>query len=549
MRFSINILVVLMFFISCGTSKQLQNSINEVSVIDFGARPNDGNDDSAAFQRAINFINKIDGVNTLRIPDGKYRILKPIRLHNMQSDIFIYGENNVEVIIENADFLSIWPKANRVKLRSSALRNERTLDLEKANDVRIGDVIHIYSNSAWESAWGFNENDIHTVKRIEGNRIELTDALLFNYEPGREEVIVETYRSYSLSIEQLKLILVTRKSEEQRYSAISARAVKLNLNKISMSDASGQKPFHLGVNVSRCPSVRFSDLNFENLEYGLLANYCRDVAGLGISAQNCRHGVVPTNACINVKVVNLRGRSCQGVMDAHMSFNVLYDSVQDVGATQFSNCRALGVVVSNSTFDVISDYEQDFSYWSAQGLVSEYDGLYNEYDVRLSNVKWVHEHPTEFNGLAINSCRNLYIDGCTTHNLSLYGKLFDRAYITNSRLGNVRLNSHDVVIKKCVMDGRLNENTKYVFRLTGKGETLLNEVTVKNYNPEVTCLFGNFYNTSDHNRVIIKNSNIQKLKAWTDAMIYPGLKYDGLIIEKSKIENFIDDWPDNISKE
>jgi hypothetical protein len=255
---------------------------------------------------------------------------------------------------------------------------------------------------------------------------------------------------------------------------------------------------------------------------------------------------VPTNACVNVDIKNLEGRDCQGVMDSHMSFNVRYDSVKDISATQFSNCRALGVIISNSSFDVIPGYEQNFSYWSAQGLTQEYKRLYDEYDVRLDNVEWVHEHPTEFNGLAVYSCRNIYVSNCKTHNLSLYGKLSGRAYIETSSLGNVRINSHAVTLKDCVMDGGLNATTKYVLRLTGKGETVLDGVTVKNYNAQSTYLFSNFYNTSDYNKVTIKNSNIQELKAWTDAMTYPGLRYNGLHIETSRIEKFVEDWPENL---
>ena len=549
MRFSPSLWVILMVLVSCGSSKELTSVASGVSVLDFGARPNDGKDDAKAFQRALNFINDVAEVTTLYVPRGDYLIRKPIRVHNMHSDMIISGENRTRIIIENADFISIWPEARKVNMSSPAFRGEPKLILGKNSDVEIGDVIHIYSNSSWESAWGFNENDIHTVSSFENGQLRIDDNLLFNYHPGKEKVNVEVYKSHLLMLEQLRLIFSKRQSEDQRFSAITARAVKLKLNKIAISDESGYKPFHLGVNVSRCPSVNFSDLEFRNLEYGLLMNYCRDVVGGNILAENCRHGIVPTNACVNVEVVSLKGKGCQGVMDAHMSFNVKYDSVRDIGATQFSNCRALGVVVSNSTFDVNSNYKQNFSYWSAQGLVEEYIGLYDEYDVRINNVEWVHEHPTEFNGLAINSCRNLYIEECTTHNLSLYGKLAGHAYIENSWLGNVRLNSHAINIKNCVMDGQLNRKTHYVFRLTGGGDTMIDNVTIQNYDPKTTYLFGHFYNTSDHNRVTIKNSNIQELKAWTDAMIYPGLKYDGLIIEKSKIGRFIDEWPENISRE
>ncbi len=549
MRFLINLSIIVFTFLSCGVSKDLSNASQEINLRDFGAKPNDGQDDAKAFQRALNFINEVEGVSSLRITKGRYQVHRPIRLDNMQSDIFISGEEGVEIIVQNSDFISIWPKPVTTRLRSKAFRNEQKLVVDPYRSLQVGDVVHLFSSSPWEEAWGFTENDIHLVASIDGSHVGLNDKLLFNYEPANEDVQVECYKPYALTLEQLKITMLKRKSAEQRFSAITARAVKLKLRQIIISDASGGKPLHVGVNISRCPEVSFSDMKFQNLEYGFLMNYCRDIVGRNIKAENCRHGIVPTNACVNVDIKNLEGRDCQGVMDSHMSFNVHYDSVTDINATQFSNCRALGVRVTNSTFNVIPEYQQNFSYWSAQGLTPEYRSIYDEYDVYLEHVDWVHEQPTEFNGLAVNSCRNLYVTKCKTHNLSLYGKLSGHALITDSQLGNIRVNSHSVTLNNCVFDGSLNHSTKYVLRLSGKGKTILDSVTVQNYDPKSTFLFSNFYNTSDYNGVTIKNSNIQELKAWTDAMTYPGLKYDGLRIEKSNIERFIDDWPENITIE
>lgn len=71
------------------------------------------------------------------------------------------------------------------------------------------------------------------------------------------------------------------------------------------------------------------------------------------------------------------------------------------------------------------------------------------------------------------------------------------------------------------MNGPLFQDSKYVFKFSGEGDTKINKVLVKNYNVQKTDLFEYFYNTSNKNAVYISNSSFCTLRNWSEKLIYP----------------------------
>lgn len=524
--------------VSC-TSKINRYESNLVFIEDFGGKSDDNNPDDEAFKSAILYSfhnNKI-----LKLKNGTYLIKNRILIDKLVGDFSMIGSENTILRIPEFGFLRLEAASIEKTLIANIESGSNMIEVNNVFGLKPNQTIKINSDSAWEMGWNYKESDTHIIERINGNKIYTKDPIIFNYKIDEENVKIVISEKASAKFENLSLIIDPDKSW-LKTTAIELVSMAVNLNNILIRDLQNEI-FHRGVSIVNSPEIYIYEMNLEGLEYGILMNFCRNIKINKIEAKTLRHAIVPANACINMSAANISGYNCQGVIDAHQSFNIHYDSIKDINATQFSNCRALGTKISNSFFSVDSSFYQDYAYWSNQLLTKEYEKLYENFDTEFENVTWIHSKPSDFNGLTCFSCRNFYIRNCTTHNVSVYGEIFGKALIKNSVIGNIRINSHNVEIDSCILDGRLFESANYLFRFSGAGSTKINYVNAKNYNSEITDMFEYFYNTSNKNSVIIKSSSFCRLRYWSEKLIYPNLDYTSLFIKDTEFIGFTKKLP------
>ena len=529
--------LLIIISMSCSTKNKLLYQ-DAVYVEDFGAVSNDNLPDDKAFNDAILYCLKNNKI--LKLKNGTYNITKRILIDNISNNISIIGGNNSVIKIPEHGFIRLQSTKLEKSLSSNIISGSSYFKVNNSNGLKPNHIIRISSNSAWETGWSYKENDTHTIDKIVGNTIYTKDPILFNYQLEKEAVNVYFSENIQAKFKNLTLI-IDSKRDWTRTTAIEVVSMQVTLDNLVIRDVQNEV-FHRGFSILNSPAIEIYNIEMEGLEYGILMNYCRNIQAKNIIAKKVRHALVPANACVNMKATNIKGYNCHSVIDAHQCFNVHYDLVEDNNASEFPNCRALGSKITNSSFKVNSDFYQNYAYWSNQLLSTEYEKLYELYDTEFSNVTWIHAKPTGFNGLTSYSCRNFIINNCNTHNISLYGKLFGKATIKNSSIGCIRINSHNVEIDSCILDGNLFPDAKYVFRFSGVGNTLINNTTVKNYSTK-TDLFEYFFNASNINSVTIKNSTFNKLRSWSEQLIYPNLEYSTLVIQNSSFMGFVQKLP------
>ena len=505
-----------------------------VLVTYFGAVPDDLVDDSNAFQAALNAINNDPYVDTLLIPEGRYEIERRLIMSKLRSDLFLQGQGVVEIATGKHGFGHFSPSRLTAKPIGNIIRGQEYILCTARIDT--ASVLRVHSDSKWENGWGYKENDTHVVSAISGDTVFLKNSILFNYDQSKENVEVEYARPISLGFENITFSCESDKSWPKS-SFVNVQSCHLSLRNIEMKDKH-QALYFRGFSVVNSPDVNIDSLVIENLEYGVLLNYSRNIHAENMVAFNCRHLLVPANACIDFYANNILGVGCQSVIDAHQSFNIQYNNVKDSLATQFPNCRALGVKITNSKFDVVASYYQDYCYWSIQALTDENESLYSQYDNYFYNVEWIHEKPSYFNGITAYRCRNLIIKNCTTHNVAIYGKISGSCLIDSSEVGTVYVNSHNISITNTNLNGSLFPESRHVFRLSGKGRTQIVNCRIFNFDEERSVLFGDFYNSPQINSIEIDNCTIQSLDQWTNRLIYPHIKYKNISIRNTKFGNF-----------
>jgi hypothetical protein len=522
---------VILLLLSCSEKIPITD-LQETNVIRNGAVPNDERPDTRAFELAISKALN-NGIDTVFIPRGRYLIDKRIVLKDVSSNLILKGEPGVIIEAGNSGFLFISNRYDVFDQRKDASMGDQVVNISNAQKLRNGDILHISSSSKYENGWGYKENDIAFVKSTRPGRVDLVDELLFNYS-GNEKVEIKGYHPYLLGIHDIELIINAR-SGYMKITGITSQRMAVEAHDVSVKVDGGEGYFHRGFAISGAPSIIMEGIDMHRAEYGVLINFSRNIQISDVYAFKCRHAVVPATATRNIELNDIRGEYCQGVLDAHMAFNLKANGIQDRKAIAFSNTRAIGVEVRNSTFEVDPTFEQDYAYWSAQGLTKEYESYYEDQDIQFENVQWVHDKPTPLNGLSVFSCRNLIVRNCTTHSVSCYGKLYGSIVVDSSSMGMVWNPSHQMTITNSQFDGNLFRNSEFVIRMTGTGEAQFKNVIFDGY--QEAYLLKKFYNTERYNSILFKDCVIRSLKGWSSEEYYPGLKYRALVAEDVVIDN------------
>ncbi|WP_127128450.1 glycosyl hydrolase family 28-related protein [Pseudoflavitalea rhizosphaerae] len=549
MKSSLLLLFGFIMAFSAGTVAQ-----TTLSLRSFGAVPNDGKDDAKAFQKALNEAVGKGGAVVIRIPGGTYNINSRVILNNFTGNITLAGDPGTKIISSSTGgFAQIQALSQEIRMTRPVTRNNSTFTYqqEKGWQIAPGDLISVSSNTPFETAWKYKENDIIRIRSASRGLMQLEDKLLFNYTPASETVKVVVYKKCSLSVKNIDFILTPTNAAEKnkRITILTVVGMSLNMENTNFQYTGKLRYWHLGVSVVAGEGVNFSRIQLNNFMYGVLMNYCRNVKAYDTKVEYSRHGYAPAQACYNVYIEKLRGFKCQSAIDAHPSFLVHYKDVVDTLASEFPNCRSLGTIIEDARFNVRDDFYQLYCYWSVQNLTPEYKALYGEYDTQFKNVYWVSKKPGNFNGLTSYTCRKFLVDNCTTHNIAFYGdqQIMQEVVITNCRAAVIRIDGQKTLVKNTVMDGNLAPTAKYVFRFSGTGQTRFENVTVKNYNRDSVYLFDYFYNQQYMNQLFISNSKIGPLRGWTNKFIYPGKPYPVISVSSSTIAPFKENMPSELN--
>lgn len=521
-----------------------------LNLLDFGARPNDGKDDSEAFLKVLKKVQDMRGNYIIVIPNGTYDILKPFSINSLPASIRFQGERGTVLKMRASGFGALKAASANFRLVKAANRNDNELTLDNIGrgEISAGDIVHVSSNSKFEKAWGYKENDVHRVTGVTGNKVKLASKMLFNYDPQKEQVNVVIFKNASVAFTDINFLLVPEpgKNNKARATLLAITGASVSMNNVKFDYKGDMQYYHVGASFLAAENVKMENMELNNMMYGILMNYCRNVKAYNTHANWCRHAYAPAQACYDVYVEKLRGKNCQSVMDAHPSFLVHFKDVVDTLAKEFPNCRSLGTTIENARINVIPTAYQEVCYWSVQTLVPEYEFLYGEYDTRFSNVQWVAARPSRMNGLTSYNCRNLIIENCISHNFAFYGidTRLKQVSIKNSRAGMIYMDSQKLLLENTILDGNLYKNAPFVFKFRNAGDAVFNKVTIDNYNPDSTYLFGYFVNHPKATTgFTFNNVKIGKLRGMTNKLIYPGAAYDRIKMQSSEIAPFREELP------
>lgn len=175
-----------------------------VYVADFGALPDDGSDDSAAFQAAVNACQ--DG-RAVIIPQGVYNLSATIDILGRSIVLRGAGFTNTRLVFSNTgNCIEIheWSPSVSNKVTGMALKGSRIIEVDDSSQYAAGDVVMIdQENDAAEMAYGFygtngwdtwrhrSAGQVVGLTGAGGGRLYLDRPLYKDYNPGCD---VRVYR-------------------------------------------------------------------------------------------------------------------------------------------------------------------------------------------------------------------------------------------------------------------------------------------------------------------------------------------------------------------
>ena len=533
-----SILSIIVLAICCNQKGLVEvknlEEIKDFNILEYGAIPNDGLDDSKAFIDIFSFINMVPGEKIIRIPNGDFNIEKRLELKLYNSDIKIIGENSSKIIFHKDALFYISSNYNEFDFEGKIYRNDTSISLN-TELISSGKCIRIYSDTPYETGWNYYENDIHILKKAIGNRVILDEPIIFNYDSNEEKVKIQIFEKGAVEFDNITVQIIPNIGKYVQ-SAIVAQGVRFTAKNFRIFKDPEAKGVARGFDLASCIDVELNQIEFDNLEYGLLTNFCRNIKASNIVAKDCRHAIVPATATINVYGTDIVGIRCQGVIDAHQAFKVHYNNVKDEQATEYSNCRALGVKITNAQFEIKSGYYKTYAYWSNQLLTEDYQYLYKEYDSHFENVKWVSDVPGHFNGITVYSCRNWTLINCISHSAANYGQIYGRVTVDNCDFGAIRLRTYNADLTNTTLNGELFRKTSYAISLSGSGNAEMRYLNVINYKPNTYFL--DIFHNSNESSLLIENSNICYLAGWAQKIQYPKNIYRNMTLVNSTFTGF-----------
>ncbi len=379
-------------------------------------------DDSECLQQIIS-ISKDKGKVRVRFGLQSYLFKETIQDMAYKGDLSLEGVKGTKFILL-VPMLILTSFNKEIKLPDAIARRSR--QLSGVNLPVHTALIKFNSTAIVELAWKYTANDLMAIDRFDGTTVYFKDSLNFAYQPEATSLLA--YQYSRVAFKNIQIVV-----EKQISQVLFLKGMETVFEKCGLEYHASDQMI-TSINLLDNYNSKVCDFTFDgNIHYGFLINGSRNVHIKNIYSHNVEYPVAPATFTTNVLVENFFGDN--SVIDAHPSFMVKYKNATTVNATDYWNCRAIGIVLENCNFQVNKDPQSQEIYLGVQTLSDAYSYLYDEYDVICKNVKW-ETVDKGFNGLHVHKCRDFMVDNCSTHAIST-GSPIRRFEVRNSKTGRV----------------------------------------------------------------------------------------------------------------
>jgi hypothetical protein len=437
-------LFFLTFLTGCATHQQKSNDVATNRIFSDPSLQ-----DHAPLFRAAIFEALRNGNGLVTVAPGTYRIKSLVWDGEITDSIVIRGEGEV-ILICSSTFGAFVAPSQELTLATPVNRGDKVLRVSPRFNLAPGATpfsMALMSNDIVENSWKYKKGEMALASEIKSGNISLKDPLNFSYNPGLEKVRVRLYSPGKLVLENLTFQQVKNK-EGALSTGIRILGCSVRMKNISSSGEAKTRKVDFA-NIRSASSVEGSGIKLDDLRYGLLINYSRNVFMSNLMVENVIHPVAPSTFTTNVKVQKIRGNNTS--IDAHVAFNVHYDDVVITENGGFA-LRAFGVRLTNSRI-VPPVGRKKITRLSVQSLRKPYAFLAREYDVTIRNVEYLGELSSR-NGFNVFTCRDFLVDKCITHEVSS-SKFVNSFRVVNSRIGRLRCYNNEFSVAGTEFNGAI----------------------------------------------------------------------------------------------
>ena len=353
-----------------------------VSVVDFGAVPNDNNDDRAGFNSAFDVARSIDGVLTVVVPPGEYHLSSSIRAFS-----------NTTVLAEGATIIADYDEGNMFHV--SHLNDEGKAcsgptcphgGYDKFENITIDGGVWMRNYTLFEEKLGNSSIfSLRHGKNITLRNLEMKNATnhMLNLSSSSNILVENVTFSDSQMCNDIENVFWSGKTELDRTRLNAVEVIHLDICNGEGESNEGAMPLDgtpvRNVTIKDClfdnifagignhhhpPGEKNGNITVENCTFRDLVGPCVNCYSFdGVEIKNCRAENVPQLALIyKSKNILLNGNEIDSKLIGETirpSIKITESESINVENNILKNSRDLGIQVNDSTGIVISSNNID----------------------------------------------------------------------------------------------------------------------------------------------------------------------------------------------
>jgi len=405
--------------------------IKEVYPQWWGATGDGSTDDATAIQTAGAVAFASGKPMRLAGSTGGYLIKTPVTW-TLTNDLEIIADSNASIIFSDTSLITVTSTVTATPTLSADMaRDAVALTVTSTTGIEVGDILAINTTEIAETGWNYVKREAHVISAVATSLITLDTPLNFSYTTTTSGLALTVYEPHSFRM--FGGSVTTYKLGDGFAVTGTKGSIFRDIDFYENGRGKLSDPISLAYSVDSL----VENISFDGVRYGVNLNSgSHNFVARNITSRFSHHPITPNTWADTVLVSGLTGYKNDATMDAHPSFDVIYEDVVAVEDSDLGNLRSVGGIVRDSRFHSTST--SNFALFQTVALSTP--AIYDDYNFTMSNVVWEQPNATSTGGgLSIGDGGVARFHNVTVPALSL-GTVtsFTEIYVSNSKMGFIR---------------------------------------------------------------------------------------------------------------
>ncbi|MEY8099403.1 ubiquitin-activating E1 FCCH domain-containing protein [Falsihalocynthiibacter sp. S25ZX9] len=299
-----------------------RQKLTYIDARDFGVLT-DGTDVGTEFNAAVTAA--LAANIPLKFPDGIIHLGSSANNIDLNRGVVHrwFSDGNTTLFMDSALRIQA-PQITDTTLAADAAQFDRYITLTSVSNMEVGDLIHIDTDTAVETGWGYHKQCVRRISAIDGTTILLDQALDFWFTVA-ESTTVTSYAPAQFHMDQINVECVSATSLSFRYLCDST----VQNGKVCGQVSGWSSGWSDGFYTVTCDRLTYNNYHFEKLRYApQITEGSRFITVKNCVAKEIRHMDANTWSQ-DILYENITGISTDGIIQCHPCIRPTWRNIND----------------------------------------------------------------------------------------------------------------------------------------------------------------------------------------------------------------------------